>query len=114
MRHLNKFKIWHLNWRLLTKNTKHADKQFNFSSLTIRNHWSEVRLKREVPRLVMPLRFERRTYALEGRCSIQLSYGTRVKKMLDNLIFVRLRNVMRSVAKEMAQVMENKALSLKK
>lgn len=27
-------------------------------------------------RLVMPLRFERRTYALEGRCSIQLSYGT--------------------------------------
>lgn len=26
--------------------------------------------------MVMPLRFERRTYALEGRCSIQLSYGT--------------------------------------
>ncbi len=25
---------------------------------------------------VMPLRFERRTHALEGRCSIQLSYGT--------------------------------------
>ena len=23
-----------------------------------------------------PLRFERRTHALEGRCSIQLSYGT--------------------------------------
>ena len=26
--------------------------------------------------LVIPLRFERRTHALEGRCSIQLSYGT--------------------------------------
>ena len=25
---------------------------------------------------VIPLRFERRTHALEGRCSIQLSYGT--------------------------------------
>lgn len=26
--------------------------------------------------IVIPLRFERRTHALEGRCSIQLSYGT--------------------------------------
>ena len=26
--------------------------------------------------LVSPLRFERKTHALEGRCSIQLSYGT--------------------------------------
>ena len=26
--------------------------------------------------LLYPLRFERRTHALEGRCSIQLSYGT--------------------------------------
>ena len=26
--------------------------------------------------LVIPLRFERKTHALEGRCSIQLSYGT--------------------------------------
>ena len=25
---------------------------------------------------VIPLRFERKTHALEGRCSIQLSYGT--------------------------------------
>ena len=25
--------------------------------------------------LVCPARFERATYALEGRCSIQLSYG---------------------------------------
>ena len=25
---------------------------------------------------VIPLRFERRTYCLEGSCSIQLSYGT--------------------------------------
>ena len=28
--------------------------------------------------LVIPLRFERRTYCLEGSCSIQLSYGTMV------------------------------------
>ena len=26
--------------------------------------------------IVIPLRFERKTHALEGRCSIQLSYGT--------------------------------------
>lgn len=26
--------------------------------------------------VVIPLRFERKTHALEGRCSIQLSYGT--------------------------------------
>ena len=26
--------------------------------------------------LVIPLRFVRKTHALEGRCSIQLSYGT--------------------------------------
>ena len=26
--------------------------------------------------MVIPLRFERRTYCLEGSCSIQLSYGT--------------------------------------
>ena len=31
--------------------------------------------------LVIPLRFERRTHALEGRCSIQLSYGTSLKKL---------------------------------
>ena len=29
---------------------------------------------------VIPLRFERRTHALEGRCSIQLSYGTILNK----------------------------------
>ena len=28
---------------------------------------------------VIPLRFERRTHALEGRCSIQLSYGTSLR-----------------------------------
>ena len=28
------------------------------------------------PRFVIPKRFERLTHALEGRCSIQLSYGT--------------------------------------
>ena len=28
------------------------------------------------PRFVIPKRFERLTHALEGRCSIQLSYGS--------------------------------------
>ena len=27
-------------------------------------------------KMVLPARFERATYALEGRCSIQLSYGS--------------------------------------
>ena len=31
---------------------------------------------------VIPLRFERRTYCLEGSCSIQLSYGTLIKVMI--------------------------------
>ncbi len=32
--------------------------------------------KKMVGLSVIPLRFERRTYCLEGSCSIQLSYGT--------------------------------------
>ena len=31
-------------------------------------------------KMVLPARFERATYALEGRCSIQLSYGSNLKK----------------------------------
>ena len=31
-------------------------------------------------KVVLPVRFERTAYALEGRCSIQLSYGSNNKK----------------------------------
>jgi hypothetical protein len=39
-------------------------------------------MKREFHRvlLVIPFGFEPKTYCLEGSCSIQLSYGTEVKK----------------------------------
>ena len=36
---------------------------------------------------VIPLRFERKTHALEGRCSIQLSYGTSLKCGAKLLLF---------------------------
>ena len=42
--------------------------------------------------LVIPLRFERRTHALEGRCSIQLSYGTSLNCGAQVLLFIRIAN----------------------
>lgn len=36
----------------------------------------EMCLSFDTPPCVIPKRFERLTHALEGRCSIQLSYGT--------------------------------------
>ena len=36
---------------------------------------------------VIPKRFERLTHALEGRCSIQLSYGTYLCCNLERLLF---------------------------
>ena len=51
---------------------------------------------------VIPLRLERKTYCLEGSCSIQLSYGTDLKivtvmKTLQNycllLIFARKKEI---------------------
>ena len=36
---------------------------------------------------VIPLRLERRTYCLEGSCSIQLSYGTISKTSARKFIF---------------------------
>ena len=39
---------------------------------------------------VIPLRFERKTHALEGRCSIQLSYGTILNCAAKVGLFVEL------------------------
>ena len=45
---------------------------------------------------VIPLRFERKTHALEGRCSIQLSYGTILNCECKGTVFIettkRIRN----------------------
>src|SRR5690606_22047131 len=35
---------------------------------------------RHSSRILLPARFERATYGLEGRCSIQLSYGSATKQ----------------------------------
>ena len=57
------------------------DKIFSIAPL-IDKSFLNISIKKAVPPkeiqflYVIPLRFERKTHALEGRCSIQLSYGT--------------------------------------
>ena len=41
--------------------------------------------------IVIPKRFERLTHALEGRCSIQLSYGTILNCGAKVMLFLRLQ-----------------------
>ena len=43
--------------------------------------------------LVIPKRFERLTHALEGRCSIQLSYGTYLFAITDYCLFATAKIV---------------------
>lgn len=43
---------------------------------------------------VIPMRFERMTHALEGRCSIQLSYGTILNCDAKVRFFVKTANYM--------------------
>ena len=43
--------------------------------------------------IVIPLRFERKTHALEGRCSIQLSYGTILNCGAKVRFFVKTANI---------------------
>ncbi len=63
----------------LFREQKSPAKVIPFRALGIEKADSKLKVQNCLSaRLVMPLRFERRTYALEGRCSIQLSYGTRV------------------------------------
>ena len=57
------------------------DKIFSIAPL-LDESFLNISIKKTVPPkeiqflYVIPLRFERKTHALEGRCSIQLSYGT--------------------------------------
>ena len=57
--------------------------------------WKEKRLKiiDDQPfGFVIPKRFERLTHALEGRCSIQLSYGTILNCDAKVRLFLELTN----------------------
>lgn len=45
---------------------------------------------------VIPLRFERRTHALEGRCSIQLSYGTILNCECKGTVFIEITKRIRN------------------
>ena len=45
---------------------------------------------------VIPLRFERRTHALEGRCSIQLSYGTILNCECKGTFFIEITKRIRN------------------
>ena len=49
---------------------------------------------------VIPLRFERRTHALEGRCSIQLSYGTSLNCGAKVRFFTETTNFMLKMSTE--------------
>ena len=46
--------------------------------------------------LVIPLRFERKTHALEGRCSIQLSYGTSLNCECKGTVFIEITKRIRN------------------
>ena len=57
--------------------------------------WKEKRLKiidNQPFGFVIPKRFERLTHALEGRCSIQLSYGTILNCDAKVRLFLELTN----------------------
>ncbi len=45
---------------------------------------------------VIPLRFERKTHALEGRCSIQLSYGTILNCECKGTVFIEITKRIRN------------------
>ena len=45
---------------------------------------------------VIPLRFERKTHALEGRCSIQLSYGTILNCECKGTVFIEITKKIRN------------------
>ena len=70
------------------------DKIFSIA-LLLDESFLNISIKKAVPPkeiqflYVIPLRFERKTHALEGRCSIQLSYGTILNCGAKVMLFVK-------------------------
>ena len=76
------------------------DKIFSIA-LLLDESFLNISIKKAVPPkeiqflYVIPLRFERKTHALEGRCSIQLSYGTILNCGAKVRFFVKFAKILR-------------------
>lgn len=77
------------------------DKIFSIAPL-IDKSFLNISIKKAVPPkeiqllYVIPLRFERKTHALEGRCSIQLSYGTILNCACKGTVFIEITKRIRN------------------
>lgn len=76
------------------------DKIFSIAPL-IDKSFLNISIKKAVPSedtafYVIPLRFERKTHALEGRCSIQLSYGTILNCECKGTVFIEITKRIRN------------------
>ena len=78
---------------LLSHNSGSSD--FIFSSCFIREN-ADYLIGNQRFVKVIPLRFERRTHALEGRCSIQLSYGTILNCECKGTVFIEITKRIRN------------------
>ena len=77
------------------------DKIFSIAPL-LDESFLNISIKKAVPPkeiqflYVIPLRFERKTHALEGRCSIQLSYGTILNCECKGTVFIEITKRIRN------------------
>ncbi len=77
------------------------DKIFSIA-LLLDESFLNISIKKAVPPkeiqflYVIPLRFERKTHALEGRCSIQLSYGTILNCECKGTVFIEITKRIRN------------------
>ena len=77
------------------------DKIFSIAPL-IDKSFLNISIKKAVPPkeiqllYVIPLRFARKTHALEGRCSIQLSYGTILNCECKGTVFIEITKRIRN------------------
>lgn len=76
------------------------DKIFSIAPL-IDKSFLNISIKKLYPQkiqlfYVIPLRFERKTHALEGRCSIQLSYGTILNCECKGTVFIEITKRIRN------------------